>query len=199
MSCHWGPCGITGKVPFMFSLLRNDISVKIQVQLCLTEIQNYSCLNKLGVHTLACVVAQRWVVQGQRGDPRHEVVQGPSSFSLCLLRNVPSFVGCKGLPIPFEGTTWKLHTSLILKSHQSELGHMAAPGHKRSRKMVLLFRAQQINSFLLKKKGRIDTGRGQPQLGSIKFFLCQLRSFLTRKPNGLCSSTELELTLRHLN
>lgn len=60
--------------------------------------------------------------------------------------------------------------------------------------MMSLFCAQQISNLLLKKKGRIDTGKKLTTVGNIKF-LCQLSSFLTYKPNGWCSSAELELTL----
>ena len=46
-----------------------------------------------------------------------------------------------------------------------------------------LFCAQQISNLLLKKKGRIDTGKQLITVGNIKF-LCQLSSFLTYKPSG---------------
>lgn len=55
--------------------------------------------------------------------------------------------------------TWKLHTPLILIFFfRSELGHMAAPGYKGSRKMMCLFCAQQFSSLLQKNEGGIDIG-----------------------------------------
>ena len=76
-----------------------------------------------------------------------------------------------------------MYTLLILTSNRSKLGQVAASGCKGSREMMALFCAQQIGNLLLKKKGRIDTGKKLIIVGNIKF-LCQLSSFLTYKPSG---------------